>query len=273
MKRFRALAAAAIAAATIIGAGALTSLASADTPPFTQCPPVGADTTGCGLLLVINSDGSVTGFDSGEGPYDSIEDTLIGVQNNSAVTISSLNLTGTVAFGEGVFDFDSDGICAPPYDTQLPACPYGPTGYEGPNTSFTNIDTSNYPTETGTVNFLAGGVAPGNSAYFSLEGAITASSIDATVGNSLACQVEAAHGVQPAANVCTVTAVNGLHRVLVRDTKTKVLEQKTAISCNPLVHVMRIRINDDGHSHSVAVQDCTKSTQRYVVSPTGVVTS
>ena len=58
-----------------------------------------------------------------------------------------------------------------------PGCPsangFGPTGYEGPGTGFTNISSD---TNTGTVTF-SGGVQPGKSAYFGLENTLTAANI------------------------------------------------------------------------------------------------
>src|SRR3954451_1416873 len=128
------------AATIVIGAAAPAFATTAPTPPFTQCPAVGADTTGCGLLLTINADGTITVTESGEGPYDGIDDTLVGVQNNSGVTIPKLSLTGTTQ----PFGFDGDGICSGLFTGPPPLCPFGSTGYEGPNTSFTNIDTNTY---------------------------------------------------------------------------------------------------------------------------------
>jgi hypothetical protein len=150
---------------------AAASPASAATlaPPFTQCPGIGADTTGCGLLLVINADGTVTVLSSGQGPYDGIDDTLIGVQNNTATSIPKLSLTGTAQ----PFGFDGDGLCSGFPGTPT-GCPFGPTGYEGPQTSFSNINTTTY--NSGDVNFT-GGLAAGHSAYFSLEGVVTAQNI------------------------------------------------------------------------------------------------
>ena len=56
-------------------------------------------------------------------PYDGIEDTLIGVQNNSSTPLSSLPLASTD--GAQLFGFDGDGIGN-----------YGPTGYEGPGCEY-----------------------------------------------------------------------------------------------------------------------------------------
>jgi hypothetical protein len=133
-------------------------------PDFSICPSVGQDTGGCSIVIVINPDGSPT-IDTNTapntGPFDGTEDTLVGVQNNSGQTISGLPLTGTDIFG-----FDGDGLC-----TFIPCTWTAPTGYEGPNTSFSVTDTSN-----GAVNFT-GGLPDQGSAYFSLEGAVTGSSL------------------------------------------------------------------------------------------------
>ncbi len=158
----------------VIGISLLTlgaiSVSAQVSPPFTQCPPVGADTS-CAILIVV-TDKSVNVYsDSSQGPFDTIEDTLIGVQNNSSGTLFSLPLSSP----NPIFSFDADGICGTspitgqPYSPAPPACPYGPTTYEGPGVSFSSIG-SNFT--SGIVNF-AGGIPPGGSAYFSLELAIT----------------------------------------------------------------------------------------------------
>jgi hypothetical protein len=143
---------------------------SSTTAPFNQCQPVGLDTS-CFLLIVVNPGGGVTVLqDNAQSPtYDGVEDTLIGVQNNSGGPISSLSLTATT----DAFGFDGDGICT---QTPSPAgCPFGPTGYEGPNTSFSGISSD---LKSGTVNFTAtGGLASGGSTFFGLEEALTAGSI------------------------------------------------------------------------------------------------
>src|SRR5437899_2620846 len=161
------------------GAVAPTRLAAATlpTPPFTQCPPVGFDTS-CAVLIVFNADGSRTTLvDPTQGPFDGIEDTLVGVQNNSASPISSLALTGPAIFG-----FDSDGICSGfNFPNPDPAgCPYDTTGYAGRISSTSVASTSpgsgNTFTITDTVTFSSGTVdwspqiPAGGSAYFSLEG-------------------------------------------------------------------------------------------------------
>ena len=132
-------------------------------PPFTECPAIGASPS-CTILYVFNADGSVSSYgDSSVGPYDGAEDTLVGVLNSSTVTETSLTLSGTGINGIPIFAFDGDGICLYPGG---PPC--GATGYEGPNTTFSNISLDQM---TGTINFT-GGLAPGATAYFGLEDAL-----------------------------------------------------------------------------------------------------
>ena len=134
----------------------------ATVPDFSVCPPVGLDTSGCGIVIVINANGLPTIYDNPDsGPYDGTDDTLVGVQNNSGQSIASLPIAG-----EDIFGFDGDGLCT------FVACDYpNPTTYEGPNTSFTIVDDSD-----GSVDFT-GGLAAGASAYFSLENVVTSSSL------------------------------------------------------------------------------------------------
>jgi hypothetical protein len=128
------------------------------TPPFTQCPAVGADTS-CAILIVVTNAGISVASDSSQGPFDQIEDTLIGVQNNSSQTLFSLPLGAAVP----IFSFDGDGLC-----TFINCTWPHPTGYEGPGVTFTGVNGSR---TSGIVNF-ANGIPAGGSAYFSLEESI-----------------------------------------------------------------------------------------------------
>jgi hypothetical protein len=135
------------------------------TPPFLQCPPVGADTS-CAVLVAFKPNGKpVVLTDPSQGPYDHIEDTLVGVQNNSNRTIFSISISSSAP----IFGFDGDGICGidpntgQPFNPRPSGCPFGPTRYEGPGVTF-----SVQSGTSGMVNF-AGGIPPGDSRYFSLE--------------------------------------------------------------------------------------------------------
>lgn len=131
---------------------------SASAIPFTQCPSIGHSPS-CSILFTFGTGGTITTqVDSSVGPYDSIEDTLVGVQNNSGGVVNSMTLTGATH----IFGFDGDGIGTSSYL----GTSYGLTGYEGPNISFSGYT---WPYTTGTVNFT-GGLADNTSAYFSLEG-------------------------------------------------------------------------------------------------------
>jgi RHS repeat-associated protein len=143
-------------------ASALTS----PTPPFRQCPAIGADTS-CGVLVELTDTGTQLYTDSTQPPFDNVEDTLIGVVNSSGATITSLALSSNT----DLFGFDGDGLC-----TQFPrpsGCPFGPTGYEGPGTSFSNIN----PGRTGGFVNFSPGLVPGQTAYFSLEEALTSATV------------------------------------------------------------------------------------------------
>jgi len=164
---------AAVAAAGLLGTA---RSAFAQLPPFTQCPHVGADTS-CAVLIVFNPDGSrVTLVDPTQPPYDLIEDTLVGVQNNSGQPVASVTVNGNNA-PIPPFAFDGDGLCT--QSIRPGGCPYGPTGYEGRQSDtavassasgfgdkFTNISPNQ---QIGTIVFDHP-IPSGGSAYFSLEG-------------------------------------------------------------------------------------------------------
>src|SRR3954471_21976775 len=79
---------------------AIPAMGATPAPPFTQCPAVGLDTS-CGVLIVVNPGGGLTFLtDPTQQPYDGVEDTLIGVQNNSGAPVTTIHLSGTTgAFG------------------------------------------------------------------------------------------------------------------------------------------------------------------------------
>jgi len=153
-----------LAAGLAVGFGLLllgTPQAAHATPMFTECPAIGHD-TGCEYLITINPGGTETiTQDSAQGPFVPTGDVLVGVLNSSGTTVNSLYLNGGV---EKIFAFDNNGLCT--VSPILSGCPFGPTGYEGPNTSFSGID----PGQTsGYVNFT-GGLVSGGTAFFSREG-------------------------------------------------------------------------------------------------------
>ena len=124
------------------------------------------------MLVTVTDSGTQVQSDPTQGPFDGVEDTLIGVQNNSSGSIGSLVLSANT----DLFGFDGDGLCSgvnsggrTPFTPPPAGCPFGPTGYEGPGTSFSNIN----PSLTGGIVNFNPSIAPGGSAYFTLEEALT----------------------------------------------------------------------------------------------------
>jgi hypothetical protein len=117
---------------------------------------------------VVNPDGtaSVLG-DPSVGPYDGGDDTLVGVQNDSSSSVIGLKLSSTLP----IFDFDGDGLCSGLFSPTPAGCPFGTTGYEGPNTTFTPASST-----IGNVNFT-GGLPAGGTTYFSLESVVQAAQL------------------------------------------------------------------------------------------------
>ncbi len=172
-----AIAAAVAAVVTVAPTAAVARVAATPTPPFTQCPAVGQDTS-CQLLLVVNADNTITVLgDSSLGPYDGSDDTLVGIVNNSKAAVPAITVTGP---GSGLAGLDGDGLCT----YSVSGCPFGSTGYEGPGTS---IKTDATLPDSAEIDFAGAGLAPGASSYFSLEGALTAASITGRPGTLSPC--------------------------------------------------------------------------------------
>lgn len=86
------------------------------------CPAVGPDTD-CGIAITITDNDSSIIF-TGQGPYDGIDDTLVGIINSSR-PIGSLGLSSLFS----IFDFDGDGIVT----FGIPGNAFDNTTYGGPN--------------------------------------------------------------------------------------------------------------------------------------------
>lgn len=127
------------------------------------CPVTINTNSDCAFVLTIGVGGTVTGVAiPGANPYDGNDDTLVGVINNSgAVYNGSIALSGS-GNGGGLFRFDQDGICT--FFTSPVYCSTAPTGYEGPNNTFSGI---NLAQTSGLVVFSNLGI--GSTTYFSLE--------------------------------------------------------------------------------------------------------
>ena len=133
---------------------------------------------GCTILITLNADGSITITAPNPAPsYDNgNDDNLIGVVNNSGNAVTSLQLSSATVT---IFAFEDDGLCSgPPGWTFSPLGPQpncaaatDPHRYGQGGITFTVTNPN-----SGFVNFGNGGIAPGNSTFFSLEGAnLTAS--------------------------------------------------------------------------------------------------
>jgi hypothetical protein len=137
--------------------------------------PAGFDTQGPEFYILYNGSSAnfVTaaslGINGGvdQGPYDGSDDTYIGVVNTSTASVlNSVYLTSTSL--NPIFAFDGDGITAygvpgNPLDTSSSS-----SEDQGPGVLFSGIAPN---LNSGTVNFT-GGLAPGQTAYFSLESSV-----------------------------------------------------------------------------------------------------
>jgi hypothetical protein len=131
------------------------------TAPFTECPTAGVDSS-CATLITVNSDGSTTVTnDPGETSFNGSGGDLVGIVNNSNARVSNIGLAGSE--GNDILAFSGQGVCAVNPSPCFSSTEFGPTGYEGPGTSFSVTDSND-----GTVSF-AGGLSPGTDTYFSLE--------------------------------------------------------------------------------------------------------
>ncbi|MGH8122272.1 MAG: LPXTG cell wall anchor domain-containing protein [Rudaea sp.] len=147
---------------------ALVASTASAVPLFPQCPPTGVN-TGCQFLITINPGGSLSVTQDttapNNGPYDSLEDTLVGVVNNSGGPVSSFALTSTV----DIFGFDGDGPCTGSgFSPAATGCSTDPSGYGGPGVFFSGI---NGAATSGTVGFSPS-LANGDTTWFALEGAL-----------------------------------------------------------------------------------------------------
>jgi hypothetical protein len=149
--------------------------------PFPHNPDNAA--TGCNAVITVAANGGITITVPDGTPYENSEDVLVGVKNNSASTIGSLNLSGGT--GSGIFGFDGDGICTftfvgSTYCNSSQLAGTDPADYQGPTSTFSNFSSN---PDKGTVSFNPVIAANGGSSYFSLEGT-PSTSLAATVGST-----------------------------------------------------------------------------------------
>ena len=145
-------------------------------------PDVGADIGGPALILTVNAGNTqvVTNGPNAGTPYDGVEDTYIGLVNNTGAILTQVTITAPSNIG--VFGFDSDGIgsnasvaycVGAACGVQQYGTPNGSdnTGYGGPIGFF---DTFSFGDGTSATNdtailHLVGGLAIGGTTWFSLE--------------------------------------------------------------------------------------------------------
>jgi hypothetical protein len=164
-----------------MGTGALWAAA-------TPCPAVGSDTNGCEFIITVtavNASGAATAFTVAlnapdQGPFDGVEDTLVGVVNNSGAVLKSLTLSNLA----GQFGFEGDGACNGSYTPGPTAAQclggvFG-SGSTGNNDylSLTATSFSNITATSGQINFGGTtGIAAAATSWFDLEGALTAATL------------------------------------------------------------------------------------------------
>ena len=123
---------------------------------------------GCNVVITFNANGSITTSIPNANPYDGVEDTLVGVVNNTGSAIASFNLASST--NSPLFGFDGDGACAGgggQYESVANCTGAIDTnGYGGPGVTYSGI---NGFATAGTVNFAGGIAANGGTAWFSLE--------------------------------------------------------------------------------------------------------
>lgn len=175
-----------LAGGLILSMGSSASVISVSPGSLTQCPIVGSATS-CAAVYRFNADGSVdTLVDSSISSTDDLEDTLVGVQNNSGHTINSLSLSGVGTSGLGVFDFDDDGESAISNPGSGPGDTYFGQYFDSAaallgTTSFDNISTVSVSNDTGRVNFA--GLTNGGYGWWVLEDQISFSAPPTVAGS------------------------------------------------------------------------------------------
>ena len=163
----------------LLACGAACAALIGATAAHAAYPGIGADTLGPQYIIDISGGGAtiVNGPGFAQGPYDGIEDTYIGVVNNTSSNIGFVGLTGA-----GIFGFDGDGLCT--YNAGANCSPTDPNsqngGYAGGSTAgFVDTFFSIVDFNTGAVHF-SGGLAPGQQAFFSLEEALSGANVQIT---------------------------------------------------------------------------------------------
>ncbi len=173
-----------------LGVAILACLVFAGTAAWAgTCAPLGhADD--CNLIINIGNGGVVTtSLPAGISPYDGVEDQYVGVFNNATdgFVLNSLGLTGSYIFGfddDGAFGTACDFVGGAPHpcgtggDNNYHGGVVADDWYNGPGNYFI---ASNY--DNGVV-YFTGGLAGGQSAFFSLEEAAQVGGITGITPNA-----------------------------------------------------------------------------------------
>jgi hypothetical protein len=149
------------------------------------CPSVGASSFqgdnsayitaggGCNAIVTVTTTGSTVAIVNSN-PYDGSDDTLVGVVNNTATTLSQITVSGSNISG-----FEGDGICtfgagglagttftagSSAYCTTQALNGTDPQDYQGPAQTFTNFASGSAVTIV-----FSPPLAPGGTSFFSLE--------------------------------------------------------------------------------------------------------
>ena len=154
--------------------------------------------TACNMVITFNSNGSISTTFGPQSTYDSIDDALIGIVNNSGHALTSINLSGNNIFG-----FDGDGVDGYTGTPNLAAgmsssgfyqYEYGVDQYGGSDAYFTNfqftIINGFYHPDNGTVNFLNSISGNGGEDYFALEESININAPPQVTGTNLSATPE-----------------------------------------------------------------------------------
>ena len=114
-------------AGMMLAVGTVFGMAGTTPALATVCPAIGADTD-CGIIITLNPVGA-TVVATGQPPYDNIEDTLIGVINNTGHPVNGFTITGAVV--SDIFGFDGDGLQTFNGNPTFGLPSGGARGYEG----------------------------------------------------------------------------------------------------------------------------------------------
>jgi len=163
----------------------LVLLSVSTTSAFAGVCPASGLATDCNLLVTYNGWGFTSTVPvGGATPYDGSDGVMIGIVNDANWAISYVIIYG-YSYGNnfGAFEFDGDGACLyittpgvtcghPPLGNYVSV--WGDNGYndQGSGVWFSNVMSLSPGTEDGGIVNFAGGLAPGATAWWSMESAV-----------------------------------------------------------------------------------------------------